>query len=82
MSIGRKWESQVRWSGQSKPMDALRALVLSTLIGEARITVFTPCERDGGIVPTTGKEIAFDLGYISHVCTTVLIACVGISELL
>jgi len=40
------------------------------------------CERNGGIVPTTEKEIAFGLGYISHVCTTVLVACVGISELL
>lgn len=40
--IGEKWKSQVRWSGQSKPMDALRALALGTLIGVARIVVFNP----------------------------------------
>lgn len=45
--IGGKWKSQVRWSGQSKPMDALRALALSMHIGVARIIVFNPSHVKG-----------------------------------
>jgi len=45
--IGRKWELQVRRSGQPKPTDALRALALSTLIRAERITVFNPSHVKG-----------------------------------
>lgn len=45
-TIGRGWGLQVRWSEPSTSTDALRALALA-LIGEARITVFSPCHVKG-----------------------------------